>query len=644
MRQYKRLILLMMAFLFAMTSCGDDEFSIIESQKDDPSQEDSLISSGSDASADSKSRSSSSIKDYSSSSSLSVSHSSSSRIYEDLPGKVITGEYQGFLTYELQSTIKVEVRELTDKLEYVDSTVAYHGRIELAPNRIVREFPDSNVMLFVPDRFLFDVRGLPDSIEYAEILIKVIPYSNGKYVNEYAIVNLKGVDSLFVNSAMNFIYKRIKYLVSQKGLSFAEAKAKSEKELQKIFYADAEFHDLEKINVLNDKSEGGLWAAAIATTGSSTLIEKMIRAGFKSDAYIESGTLIWNDSLANKLASAFYNCDDYICLGHIYSRHRYRALVKANLIKFFDIFSRRGTCTTDRRGEVTRIGPDNYFRTLTCDGTEWRLATIMERDMYSLNFPDCGTVEKTVMGKSKHEYYCNGNGKWIDAYYWSIDVPLEYRLNPNIEYGTMTDQRDGKIYRTTKIGNKVWMAQNLDFKGYANKEHEDSMLVANLKNAHICYSRKEENCDVCGCLYNWAAAMNINESTDSATARALIVDPHQGVCPDGWHIPSSDEFRHIITDFNNGNSSMGDTLKARQGWGQSNNDPVGFAALPCGRYMNSSINMSWTFDYWGYRAFFMATSNNRLLTRVSISTGTGLGFYDNDEKNWHVSIRCVKND
>src|SRR5690554_4448191 len=263
MRQYKRLILLMMAFLFAMTSCGDDEFSIIESQKDDPSQEDSLISSGSDASADSKSRSSSSIKDYSSSSSLSVSHSSSSRIYEDLPGKVITGEYQGFLTYELQSTIKVEVRELTDKLEYVDSTVAYHGRIELALNRIVREFPDS--------------------IEYAEILIKVIPYSNGKYVNEYAIVNLKGVDSLFVNSAMNFIYKRIKYLVSQKGLSFAEAKAKSEKELQKIFYADAEFHDLEKINVLNDKSEGGLWAAAIATTGSSTLIEKMIRAGFKSN-------------------------------------------------------------------------------------------------------------------------------------------------------------------------------------------------------------------------------------------------------------------------------------------------------------------------------------------------------------------------
>lgn len=623
MRQYKRLILLMMAFLFAMTSCGDDESSIIESQKDDPSQEDSSMSSGSDVSADSKSRSSSSIKDYSSSSSPSVSSSD-----DDLPRKVITGEYQGFLTHELQPTIEVEVRALTDKLEYVDSTVAYHGRIDSASNR-------------------FDVYGLPDNIECAEILIKVKVYGySGRHVNEYAIVNLKGVDSLFVNSAMNFIYKRIKYLVSQKGLSFAEAKAKSEKELQKIFYADAEFHDLEKINVLNDKSEGGLWAASIATMGSCSSIDDMIRAGFKSDAYIESGTLIWNDSLASKLASAFYNCFGYTCLGHIYSRHSYKDLVKANLIKFFDIFSRRGTCTTDRTGEVTRIGPDNsLMRYLTCNGTEWRKVTLMERDMYLLNFPDCGTVKKTVMGESKHEFYCNGNGKWIDAYYWSIDVPLEYRLNPNIEYGTMTDQRDGKIYRTTKIGNKVWMAQNLDFKGYANKENEDSMLVANLKNAHICNSKKEEHCDVCGSLYNWAAAMNINESTDSATSRALIVDPHQGICPDGWHIPSTDEFKQLITYFyDNDTDKSADMLRARQGWGSSGKDSVGFAALPCGRYLNS-LNMGWAFDDWGNRAGFMATSNYKLLNSVSMGTGyTGLSFYDHNSKHWHLSIRCVKND
>jgi uncharacterized protein (TIGR02145 family) len=322
--------------------------------------------------------------------------------------------------------------------------------------------------------------------------------------------------------------------------------------------------------------------------------------------------------------------------------------IRVNLIKFFDTVSGRGACTTERAGDVFSVASDTSSSGFyTCDGKEWDRSTVMDRDMYKLDFPVCGTTEKTVIGASKFEYYCNGKGTWIEARPWSVDVPVKFRLNPDIDYGTMTDPRDGQTYATVKIGNKVWMAQNLNFKGYKNKEDEDSTLMANLSGGHICNSKKEAHCDVCGRLYDWAAVMNLNESMDSVTAKAMIVDPHQGICPDGWHIPSMDEFEHIITEYYSSNTDKtADMLRSRQGWGKSvpDKDPVGFSALPCGIYFNS-LNMGWAFDDWGSEAYFAATPRHHLHTEITMSASfTGIGSYDNSSRHRHNSVRCVKND
>ncbi len=656
MKKQLFLQILVLTFLFVMASCGDDDSGFIARGDGSSLEDDSIDSEGDEDSADSKKGSSSSKKGssssgngsssgYSSSRSSSSSSvrssssvkssssslaSSSSIAYEDIPGKAIAGVYQGFVGHVVMPTI--EVRALTSKMEYVDSTVSYVGKIDSMGYR-------------------FSVRGLPEDIEYAEIHVRVNDGTNSTiryYVDEYAVVNLKGVDSLYVNSAMNFIYKRVKYLVREKGLSFDEAKAQAESDLRKAFYVEEAFHDLERIDVLHDETEGGYWAATIATTESISWLGNALRTDFWSDAFVTDGTLNLGDELASGLASTFYNCVGLACLGDVYSRHANRDPIRVNLIKFFDTVSGRGACTSDRAGDVFRVASDTSASGFyTCDGKEWDRSTVMDRDMYKLDFPVCGTTEKTVIGASKFEYYCNGKGTWIEARPWSVDVPVKFRLNPDIDYGTMIDPRDGQTYATVKIGNKVWMAQNLNFKGYKNKEDEDSTLMANLSGGHICNSKKEARCDVCGRLYDWAAVMNLNESMDSVTAKAMIVDPHQGICPDGWHIPSMDEFEHIITEYYSSNTDKtADMLRSRQGWGKSvpDKDPVGFSALPCGIYFNS-LNMGWAFDDWGSEAYFAATPRYHLHTEITMSASfTGIGSYDNSSRHRHNSVRCVKND
>jgi len=104
---------------------------------------------------------------------------------------------------------------------------------------------------------------------------------------------------------------------------------------------------------------------------------------------------------------------------------------------------------------------------------------------------------------------------------------------------TFTDSRDGKTYKTVKIGKQVWMAQNLDYHG------SDGYLG-------LCYGanpKKEimnlENCKSYGRLYDWKEA---NQA-----------------CPKGWHLPNNDEWQTLV-DFAGGKEIAGKKLKAKSGW------------------------------------------------------------------------------
>lgn len=129
---------------------------------------------------------------------------------------------------------------------------------------------------------------------------------------------------------------------------------------------------------------------------------------------------------------------------------------------------------------------------------------------------------------------------------WSWDVPKECRFNPDIDYGSMTDSRDGKVYKTVEIGDLVWMAENLNY--------ADSVTTTSLKGKSWCYNDVAANCDVAGRLYTWAAAIdsvalasdeeNPLDCGDGKTC--ALPDTVYGVCPPDWHLPTYAEWNALF--------------------------------------------------------------------------------------------------
>ena len=113
------------------------------------------------------------------------------------------------------------------------------------------------------------------------------------------------------------------------------------------------------------------------------------------------------------------------------------------------------------------------------------------------------------------------------------------KTNPT---GVMTDSRDGQIYKTVLIGDDWWMAENLNFGLAIDSFHGgsagDGRQSDNEIDEKYCYMNNDENCDTYGGLYSWNEAMNY-DSLGSLS----------GICPDGWHIPSKEDFNELLLQY-----------------------------------------------------------------------------------------------
>jgi uncharacterized protein (TIGR02145 family) len=175
--------------------------------------------------------------------------------------------------------------------------------------------------------------------------------------------------------------------------------------------------------------------------------------------------------------------------------------------------------------------------------------------------------------------------------------------------GTFTDARDGKTYKTVKIGAQTWMAENLAW---------------NSTSGCWAYDNNNSNVATYGYLYTWDAAKNAS--------------------PAGWHLPSDAEWTTLI-DFLGGPGVAGGKLKeaGTTHWLSPNtgaDNSSGFSGLP-GGFRNSSGIFYYLFEganFWSSSESSASHAYNHYLGR-----STGEAGHSSENKAIGQSIRCVKN-
>jgi len=201
-------------------------------------------------------------------------------------------------------------------------------------------------------------------------------------------------------------------------------------------------------------------------------------------------------------------------------------------------------------------------------------------------------------------------------------------------YGELLDDRDDQVYRTIKIGDQVWMAQNLN---YDVNDGEQSW----------CYGYDDEtnesiastNCGIHGRLYTWAAAVGKTEDDCGYGKSCEFTDDVQGVCPTGWHVPSESEWQVLFETA--GTENAGANLKSVDGWYSSSGlDTYGFSALPSGHIPTSGGSNGMTYD----AAFWTSTEKSENdVTNVNFRWSASGVLRNDDDKRQGESIRCILN-
>ena len=170
-------------------------------------------------------------------------------------------------------------------------------------------------------------------------------------------------------------------------------------------------------------------------------------------------------------------------------------------------------------------------------------------------------------------------------------------------YGTLTDTRAVKTYKTVKIGAQTWMAENLNY------ETGNS----------YCYDNYARNCNKYGRLYTWDAAKK--------------------ACPEGWHLPSKTEFETLFTAVGV-QDGAGTALKSTSSWNEDSGngtDSFGFSALPAGfRFSNGEYHDE------GYDAYFWSSTENDSYRVYYVNLYRDDEYLARSNKLGWLSVRCVK--
>ncbi len=246
------------------------------------------------------------------------------------------------------------------------------------------------------------------------------------------------------------------------------------------------------------------------------------------------------------------------------------------------------------------------------NGTEIETVESM-KDLGECNEENEGQMFRVPRDTIYDTYACE-DGKWIPD--WGGDDDDD--ICP-VVIDSVVDARDGKTYKTVKICSQTWMAENLNY------DYNEGTAKS------YCYDNDPDNCTKYGRLYLWSAAMDSagifgkkgkkcgygTECNPSGTIR--------GVCPEGWHLPSKDEWKKL-------NAVPGPVVDSWVGDLES----YGFSTLAAGKYYEGEFSSK------GSDAFFWSSSENYSFSYYYRLSGDNT-YLSSDDKGNAFSVRCVKN-
>ncbi len=286
---------------------------------------------------------------------------------------------------------------------------------------------------------------------------------------------------------------------------------------------------------------------------------------------------------------------------------------------------------------------------------------------------NCGTAPTTVnfidrsLNNPTHWYWDFGDGSlstmqnpthtYTDDGYYSVSLIVNNDIgsdtttkNKLIYIGNVTDgspcpetpiitDEDGNNYNTVFIGGQCWMKENLRVGDLIQGKFEMNN-DGNIEK--YCYDNLQSNCDEYGALYQWDEIMQYAYGENA-----------QGICPDGWHIPSDDDWiqleMHLGISYNDviktgyRGTNEGRKLKSEQGWNSNGNgsNESKFSALPGGYHYSNDKNL---FRYLRSNGSWWSSS------KFSDSRAWRRGLYDVTQmirRNHHtktdaLSVRCIK--
>ena len=207
-----------------------------------------------------------------------------------------------------------------------------------------------------------------------------------------------------------------------------------------------------------------------------------------------------------------------------------------------------------------------------------------------------------------------------------VDNTSSQSATPCAGAETVTDV-DGNVYPTLKIGTQCWMAENLRTTRYANGDAVPILYPndsADLKSKY-------------GLLYTWNTATG---AISSGTNPSGV----QGICPDGWHIPSLAEWEQLLNQPQLMDSPA-KPLATRYGWMESNivgspgyrpyrNNDIGFNAAPAG------VNFS---DFGVAAWFWSAFGTDAIRARGYCFGYDRAGVFRHDDfRSRAYSVRCLR--